>query len=312
MTLRPEHEALLHDALDEALTPEGRERHRQLLTHDVEAKDRAAELDQITTLLASLGPAEAPPQLVTDVLAGVSPHPAALQPGRSLHPAMHEPHRGGPVPRSTPKKGVTVNKKIIFGLAAAAVVVLAVITYTSYPPATVGTEATIGAAQRAQTPQIASKDVGLGDTSAQAVLQTDTWDQIMRDRELRNLLQDASFRAHLMDAQLRQALRNEAVVNALRDPNLASRLQDQALIRSLNDAALINRLEDANLRNALSNEAFLRALRNDNLRAYLSQPGTAAALSRQAFQNALSDNNFASALRSAQFEAALRSGTQNY
>lgn len=298
--LRHEHEALLQGAVDGTLTAEERDALRQLLARDAEARERVGELGRLNALLASLGPAAAPPHLVADVLARVSPHAAATQPFRKFV-------------RSIAKRGEIVNKKLIVGLAAAAAVILAVFTYTSYPPATEGTEATIGAAQRAQTPQIAAKDVGLGDTSTQAVLQTDTWDQIMKDQELRNLLQDASFRAHLNDAALRQALTNDAVVRALRDPSLARQLSDQALMRSLNDNELRARLEDSNLRAALQNEAFLRALRNTELRAYLARPGVAAALSRDAFQNALRDRNFEAALRSnARFEAALRTGSQAF
>ena len=96
-----------------------------------------------------------------------------------------------------------MNKKILFGLAIAAAIVLAVITYNTYPPATAGTEATIGAAQRAQAPQIAAQDVKLGDTSAQDVLQTETFDAIMKDDAVRTMLQDAELRSQMQNAELR-------------------------------------------------------------------------------------------------------------
>src|SRR5688572_10112064 len=190
----------------------------------------APDPDPIDEMLVSLGPAEAPPDLVDTVLDRIS-HPAAPQSVTTF------------VRRPTPKRGEIVNKKIIFGLAAAAAVVLAVITYNSFPPATEGTEATIGAAQRAQTPQIASKDVGLGDTSVQDMLQSETWDAIMKDEELRSTLQDPDVRAMLEDANMRNALQNEAVRNAMRDPEFAQHLKrhlssEQALsaeeARSLN------------------------------------------------------------------------------
>lgn len=300
--LRPDVEALLQGAIDDTLTAEERDTLRRLMAESLEVRGRAAHLEQLSALIDSLGAAEAPPRLVHDVLAQIS--------SSTRHePVLQFPHRS----LTVPKRGVTVNKQMIFGLAAAAAVVLAVITYTNYPPATEGTEATIGAAQRAQAPQIAAKDVGLGDTSAQDVLQTDTWDAIMKDEELRGLLQDSEFRKHLLDQELRMSLRNEAVVRALKDPGLARRLADQDLVRRINDAELVKKLDDANLRGALMNEAFARAVRNDNLRAYLVRPGVAAALSRQAFQNALRDRNFDAALRNnARFEAALRSGSQKY
>ena len=155
-------DALLQGALDNTLTPEEQARLARMISESREARDRAAEFEQLAGLIESLGPATPPPGLVDHVLAQVSHRPYAVRP-------------------STFERGVTVNKKILFGLAAAAAIVLAVITYNSYPPATEGTEATIGAAQRAQAPQIAAQDVKLGDTSTQDVLQTETFDAIMKD-----------------------------------------------------------------------------------------------------------------------------------
>src|SRR5688572_18328476 len=244
----------------------------------------APEPDPIDEMLASLGPAEAPPGLVDAVLDRIS-HPAAPQSVTTF------------VRRSTPKRGEIVNKKIIFGLAAAAAVVLAVVTYTSYPPATEGTEATIGAAQRAQTPQIASKDVGLGDTSAQDMLQSETWDAIMKDEDLRSTLQDADARAMLADANMRNALQNEAVRNAMRDPQFAQHLRerlssDQAL--SAADARGLN----ARVAAAFANDAFARALANKKVAANLLNARWARALSSEAMARALKDRGFEAALAS--------------
>ena len=298
--LRHEHEALLQGAVDGTLTPEEREALRQLLARNADARERVGELGRLNALLTSLGPAEAPPNLVADVLARVSPHSAAPQPVRKFV-------------RAIPKRGEIVNKKLIFGLAAAAAVILAVITYTSYPPATEGTEATIGAAQRAQTPQIASKDVGLGDTSAQDVLQTETWDAIMKDEKLRSALQDAELRRLLEDSQVREALKNEAVRQALHEAALARYLQDENLIKkgALNEAALRS-IGNARIEAALMNRAFVNALRaNPNLAAYLSRPERLQALRGEAMARLLRDARLEAALRSgARFDAALARGTQ--
>ena len=210
--IRPELDALLQGALDNTLTPEERDRLNRLMTESPEARARAAQLGQLNSLLDSLGPADAPVGLVHDVLAQISTStPVSI---RVL----------------AQRRGTPVNKKILFGLAAAAAVVLAVITYSTNPPATEGTEATIGAAQRAQAPQIAAKDVALGDTSAQDVLQTELWDQLAKDEDLRNLLTDASMREQLTDIELRKALGDEAMLKALQSPNLKKLLDDQAII----------------------------------------------------------------------------------
>ena len=297
--LRPEHEALLQGAVDGTLTPEERDALRQLLARNADARERVGELGRLNALLASLGPAEAPPHLVADVLARVRPHAAAPQPIRKFV-------------RSIPKRGEIVNKKLIVGLAAAAAVILAVFTYTSYPPATEGTEATIGAAQRAQTPQIASKDVGLGDTSTQAVLQTDTWDAIMKDESLRSALQDAQIREALRSADLRESLKSEAVRNALRDSELARYLADENLISRgvLNDAALSN-VANARIKAALMNRNFVNALAaNRSLASLLSRTDRALALSGEAMATLARDARFAAAIGSDRFAQSLAAGRQ--
>jgi hypothetical protein len=252
----------------------------------------APDPDPIDEMLASLGPAEAPPDLVDAVLDRIS-HPAAPQSVTTF------------VRRSTPKRGEIVNKKIIFGLAAAAAVVLAVITYTSIPPATEGTEATIGAAQRAQTPQIASKDVGLGDTSAQDMLQSETWDAIMKDEDLRSTLQDADVREMLQGADMREALSHDAVRNALRQPEFAQAYKTRL---SGDLSAAQARSLDARIQAAFANEAFARAMANKKLAANLLNARAARALSSDAMARALKDRNFEAAIRSERFARALARG----
>jgi hypothetical protein len=279
-------DALLQGGLDNTLTPEERARLARMISESGEARDRAAEFNRLAGLIESLGPANPPPGLVEHVLAQVSRRPHPVRP-------------------STFERGVTVNKRILFGLAAAAAIVLAVITYNTYPPATVGTEATIGAAQRAQAPQIAAQDVKLGDTSTQDVLQTATFDAIMKDDAVRTMLQDAELRVHLQDARLRSALQEDAIRNSLNDPNLRRMLEDPALVRALDDPAAAKKFDDANIRAMLVNKAFADALRSPTFRASLARTGVAAAMASAAFQQALLDRGFDAALRSHDFAARL-------
>ena len=286
--IRPELDALLQGALDGTLTHDERAGLARELQDNPEARARAARLTELAALIDSLGPAEAPPGLVGNVLAQVSHRPQAVR--RS----------------STLQRGIAVNKKILFGLAAAAAIVLAVITYNSNPPATVGTEATIGAAQRAQSPQIAAKDVKLGDTSTQDVLQTETFDAIMKDENVRTALQDPELRARLQDAELRSALQDEGIRKALADPELARKLQDPNLARALNDPELAKKYNDENLRAFLSNRAFAEALRRSEFRDLMVRANMAAALRSDTMMRALRDRNFDAALRNQDFAARLR------
>jgi hypothetical protein len=293
-----EFETLLQGALDDTLSADERAQLARLINDNPEARERAAELTELAALMASLGPADAPAGLAASVLSQVS----------------HRPHA---VRSSTPQRGVAVNKRILFGLAAAAAVVLAVITYYSNPPATVGTEATIGAAQRAQSPQIQPSDVKLGDTSAQDVLQTETFDAIMRDDAVRTALQDPELRQRLQDAELRRALQDDAIRRALSDPELMKKLEDPALKRALDDPEMRKKylddpearkkFSDANLEAMLRNRAFADALRSADFRRKLSEQNIRAALASEAMLRALRDRGFEAALRSRQFEAELAS-----
>ena len=293
--LRPDIEALAQGAIDNTLTLEERDTLRRLIAEDEDVRNRVADLNNLNELLASLGPADAPRHLVSHVLARIS-HPAAPQPVSIFNR------------RSTPKRGETVNKRMIFGLAAAAAVVLAVITYTSYPPATEGTEATIGAAQRAQTPQIASKDVGLADTSAQDLLQSDTWDAIMRDEDLRASLQSAEVREMLQDVDLRKGLEDSGVREGLRQADFlrAYKARISGDARAAAEARRLNARVDA----AFANENFARwlARADKKLAASLMDARITKAFSSEAMGRVLQDRGFEAALNNQRFAEALARG----
>jgi hypothetical protein len=289
--IRPELEALLQGALDNTLTADERAELARMLSESSQARERAAELSALAGLIESLGPADAPSGLVDNVLAQVSHHPHVIR-------------------HATFQRGVAVNKKILFGLAAAAAIVLAVITYNSNPPATVGTEATIGAAQRAQAPQIAASDVKLGDASSQDILQTETFDAIMKDETLRTMLQNAELRQQLADSAMREALRDEGIRESLRAAEFARNLDDANLKSALVNQAAAKKYDDANMRALLLNQRFAEALRSDSFRAFLKQPGYARALASDTLLRAMADRGFEAAMRNQEFAARLARGAR--
>ena len=99
--------------------------------------------------------------------------------------------------------------KVLWGLAAAAAIVLAVLAYTGFPPDTGGSEGAIGAAKRYQAGQIAASDVKLGDQAAQEFLQSDLFDRLRKD---------------------------ETVVAALSNPAIAKALADPAFMKAIADS----------------------------------------------------------------------------
>ena len=69
-----------------------------------------------------------------------------------------------------------------------------------YPPVENGTEATIGAAQRYQAPQISSADVKTEDAQLQAFLQSDLFRQLATDKAAQQALKNKDFQRALADA----------------------------------------------------------------------------------------------------------------
>ena len=301
MTLRPEIEALVQGALDGSLSSGDQRTFDQLMASDPSVRARAAELEQLATLLRSVREVDAPPTFAADVL-------ARIHSSSSNNRVVEFARAPTPEKSSAVRRGMTMNKKVIWGLAAAAVLVLAVVGYVANPPVNQGTEATIGTAQRYQAPQIEAKDVAIGDTKTQAVMQTATWDAIIKDETLRNLLQDANFRTKLQDQQLRQALADADILRALRAPSVARALSDPEIAKKFSDPELQRKLADADLRLALQNQALSRALADADFRARLFDANVMAAMARPAFQNALRDGGFAAAMRHPAFESALRTG----
>lgn len=215
-----------------------------------------------------------------------------------------------------------MTRKALLGLAAAAAVALAVYTFIGFPPIDQGTEGTIGAAQKYQVPQLASKDVVLGDASVQEFLQSELFDQLAKDPEARDLLTNASVKAALDDAEMRRAIADEDIRNALTnravhrlydDAGMRAELESQvktqmsaaAMKKAMGEtdargqarAAVARMLQDAGVRKAMQNDVVRRALDNGDLRRAMVDARMARALNRGAFVNAVTHRGFAAALR---------------
>jgi len=223
--------------------------------------------------------------------------------------------------------GLVMIKKAMWGLAAAAAIVLAVYSYTGFPPADRGTDGTVGAAQKYQAPQIAANDVKLGDAAAQEFLQSDAFEQLARDAEARELLSNARFARWLDDAEARGVVRNadarkaltsEAVHNLYQSPELRKELEDQLrAARAVRQAtaetdargarSVVSRvLADDQIRSGLSNNVVRKALDDENLRGVFANARMARGLNSAAFARAASHNGFAAAMHSDALARALR------
>src|SRR6187200_3257811 len=198
-------EALLHAAIDGELTSDERVELERLLARSEEARGRFESLQRLAGIVEELGSVAPPADFSRAVANVVWNRKTAIRMGGF-----------------NPEGGRFMARKALIGLAAAAAVVLVVFAITGYPPVGKDTQGTIGQAQRYQAaqPQLAAKDVKLGDTAAQQFMQTDVFDRLIKDEASRKLLGDAA---------VRQMLADPALIAALKDPAVSQALKNEAL-----------------------------------------------------------------------------------
>jgi anti-sigma factor RsiW len=207
MTRDDRREELLHLRLDGALTEADRAEVEALLRADEQARGRADQLEALAEALASMPESEPPAGLAHSVMDRIyqsAPASTRAVPASGPQTAGAAPagvHDVQPV-----MDGGVMRTKVLWGLAAAAAVVLSVFLVKGFPSAGEGTEGAIGAAKRYQAGQIAAADVKLGDPAAQEFLQSDLFDRLIKDDDVRKALSDPALGKALADPALGRAL----------------------------------------------------------------------------------------------------------
>ena len=231
--------------------------------------------DEVTEMLRDLPEVDPPPALVDNVMSTIVRR-ARIE---TMSPTLMT-------------KGRTMAKKVLWSVAAAAAVALVVMRVFGYPPVQDGTEATIGAAQRYQAPQISSADVKLEDAQLQAFLQSDVFRQLASDKVAQEALKNNDFRRALADASVRVALSSPDVVAAIA-ATAATAGAPQALEanNARLDAAKVKLdavlASSEALRVALASPLVAQAIANSALRVALVNSDAAFALSQQVAVNAV-------------------------
>ena len=232
--------------------------------------------DEVTRTLNDLPPVDPPSTLVNDVMSSIASRSAA----RETHPSV--------IPT---KRGEIMAKKVLWIVAATAALALITMRLVGYPPVGQGTEATIGAAQRYQSPQISSADVKTQDAQLQTFLQSDLFRQLTADKAARQALKNKDFQKALQDPAVRAALASSDVRYAIGSVKLGVASDAAALAK--NDigyqaaldanAALKAAFESSPaLRAALASPDVVAAMNNASLGAVLAQPDVAMMLSNDA------------------------------
>jgi hypothetical protein len=271
--------------------------------------------EQVAQLLAELGPADPPAGFVAKVMARIS-----LEQRKQVTGRVVPFHKGG----------IAMTRKAMWGLAAAATILLVVFAVRGFPPVGRGTEGTVGAAKKYQEPQIAAKDVVLGDAAAQEFLQSEAFDQLVKDPQARTFLADSALNAYLKKQEFLDAIKSNDVRTALHSELLAKIFADSDARNAVEDAikanaagaavrqasadaavkssarALVARaFDDAALAKVLNNAVLRSAMADSKFRGLMRSDAAAAALSSQALAKAVAQNGFNAAAMSGRLEAAL-------
>jgi len=227
--------------------------------------------DEVTRRLNDLPEVDPPSTLAQDIMATIAKHRAA--------PATHSV-----IPT---KRGEIMAKKVLWIVAATAALALITMRFVGYPPVEKGTEATIGAAQRYQAPQIASSDVKTQDAQLQAFLQSDLFRQLATDKVAQQALKNKDFQRALQDSAVRAALASSDAryaIAAARVSGDAVMVQADALRAAIEANAALRAAFDASaaLRAALASSEVVAAMGSASLGAALASPDIALAMSQEA------------------------------
>jgi hypothetical protein len=244
---------------------------------------RDGEPDDVSEMLNDLPEVAPPSTLVSDVMATIAARAKTHQPPATLR------MRGG-----------IMAKKVLWIVAAAAAIALVALRLAGYPPVDKGTEATIGAAQRYQAPQISNADVKTEDADLQAFLQSDLFQQLTNDPQAQQALRNEDFRRALADANVRAALASSDIRAAIADisRNAAADSRINAARQAAADAT-VSASRQASL------DAAMKA--SDALRAALAVPHVADAIARSSLGAVLATPRAALALsNNARIDAVLR------
>jgi hypothetical protein len=269
--------------------------------------------EHVARMLEELGPADPPASLVGNVMSRISLD------------ARHQA-TGRVIPFNPGEKAMT--RKAMWGVAAAAAILLGVFVIRGFPPVGRGTEGTVGAAKKYEAPQIAAKDVVVGDASVQEFLQSEEFDRLAKDPEARSVLTSDELRLQFKKAEFVDAIKNRDVRDTLTNQAVAAIYAD-AIARQILDGELkagmtgaVAKKAAASARGAeasagaqvaaaLANRAVANGLGNNSVRDALNRAEFRDLMQTKAAVAALNSDTFARASRHAGFKDAALSGRLN-
>ena len=228
--------------------------------------DRRDDHDELSMMLNDLPQVDPPSSLAPAVMSSIAEYAKA----QVTQPQV-----------TFMRRGSTMAKKVLWSVAAAAAVALVALRVAGYPPVEKGTEATIGAAQRYQAPQIAAADVKVEDQQFQSFLQSDLFRQLVNDKAAQEALKNQDLQRALADANVRTALSNDVIRWVISNnavvwakytanngviANLSLDAKNLAVLQAALNAspALVAAISNVNIANAISNSNLAKVLANSD------------------------------------------------
>lgn len=161
-------------------------------------------------------------------------------------------------------RGAVAMKKILLGTAAIGAVVIVAAWYMGFPPSSDGTEATVGAANRYQGGQMASKDVKLGNTDIQNFIQSDVFAKLVNDPKARETLKrigsDEAYRELVLNNSWLEIMRNPEAEAAF-GAGASALFAEPAFTDAMANSVFAEAAKNPTFLGLLSSEAFGEAMR---------------------------------------------------
>ncbi len=272
---------------------------------------------------------------------------AVLERARAGHPGSQLSPASNVLVDSTPSDGnwagrrgrggssMATSRKVLVGIAAAAVLAIGYFAVYGIPSVGPGAEGTVGAARRYQSEQMNAGDVTVQDDGVQALLQSDDFRHVVADKETRAILTSREFQRAVSDASVQAVLHQLATDKSFADSirlaaadGAAQKLfADAARSAAAADAARSGAADAARsgaadaarsgaadaarsglLSLASHDQAFAQLARNEAFAKALQNGAFASLLSNQSFAGLISNPAAAGLLSSGAFQQAVASG----
>ena len=315
MTPTPREILLMHAALDGEATAEELQELDRLLAADAEARAEYDALRHLFGALQALPEFDPPPGLAESAARRGQlrlSQRVVVQTSGSAAPAL--PNSAG-----TPR-GLTMSQKlskytILGGSIVAAATILVVGRFVLNVPSHDEAIGTVAPAERYRAKQVEASDVKLGDQAITQLMQTESFERIIKDPQMRALALDPGFQALARNPEALAALARapEAVAALARNPEALAALARNpeamaALARSPDAIAVLARSPEAMAVLVRSPDAVAVLARSPEAMAALGRsPEAMAALARnpQAFSAMARDSGFHAMAMSPGFAQAL-------